>query len=151
MATKKSKPVILYVVITAVLVFAIAFLVFSYLPKNNQTNKIHEYKRGFYDSTLCQYKCPLSPQQIQNKTEYLPDPTCVKGCTDSFKSIAVLSDDISKNQLKEDRLIDDMSSGIAGCRTSSLDAAKTAMNTTMFLSCSIDKLEGLKSKYNYLN
>ncbi len=148
---KNSSSIIPVIIVTAILVFAISFLIFSYLPSHNHNKLVYDYKAAIYGSTLCQYKCPLTLQQVQNKSEYLPDPACVKKCTDTFKDVLSKADDLSKNELLTDRLMDDMSAGINGCRTAALDATKTKMNSTMFIGCSVGKLEGMKSKYGYLN
>ena len=151
MASKNSSSMITAIVITAVVTLALAFLVFKYLPDSSDNKLVTDYKAAIYGSTLCQYQCPLTPQNVSNKVEYLPDPTCVKNCTDRFKVVLARADDIPKNKLLADRLMDDMSMGINGCRTAALDSTKTKMNSTMFLGCSIGKLEGLKDKYGYLN
>lgn len=151
MASKNTAQIVSVVIVTAVITFILAFLFLKYLPESQDNKLVSDYKAAIYGSTLCQYKCPLTPQSVQNKTEYLPDPVCVKNCTDKFKAALARADDIPKNKLLADRLMDDMSMGINGCRTSALDSTKTKMNSTMFLGCSIEKLEGLKSKYDYLN
>jgi hypothetical protein len=151
MASKELRSIIFAVIITAVITFAISFLILKYIPETNQNLKINEYKKELYISTLCQYSCPLSLQKVGNKTEYLPEQACVKSCTDKFKNNPSLSEDISNNQIKNDGLLSDMSNGIIDCKSTAVDVKSETLNNTLFFSCSIEKLNALKNKYNYLN
>ncbi len=151
MKLKISKSLILAVIITIFITSIICFLIFKYIPENNQNLKINEYKKGLYTSTLCQYSCPLTLQQFQNKTEYLPEQSCVKDCADKFKNIQIISEDISNNQIKKDGLINDMASAINTCKSKAVDTNAMVLNNTLFFSCSAERLDALKDKYNYLN
>jgi len=151
MASKTLRAVIAAVIITAVITFAISYTIFKYLPESQANLKINEYKKELYSSTLCQYSCPLTPQQIQNKTQYFPEPGCVQNCTTSFKAIQTSGDKISNEQLKNDKLIEDMSSAVNSCKTEAVDPATKTLNNTLFFSCSVEKLGSLKDKYSYLS
>lgn len=151
MESKTLKPIIWAVIITVFITFAISFLILKYIPDHNQNLKVNEYKKELYTSTLCQYSCPLSLQQAQNKTEYLPEQTCVNNCTKKFKEIQSTSEDISNSQIKNDGLINDMSSAISVCKNGAVDTKTMSLNNTLFFSCSVEKLSALKSKYSYLN
>lgn len=151
MASKTLKSVIVAVIITAVITFAISYIIFKYIPDNNQNLKINEYKKELYTSTLCQYSCPLTLQEAQNKTQYLPEPVCVQDCTKNFKELQASGDTISNEQMKNDKLIDDMPNAINACKKEAVDINTKTLNNTLFFTCSIEKLSALKSKYNYLN
>ncbi len=151
MKPKILKPLILTVIITILITFAISFLIFKYIPDNNQNLKIDEYRKGLYTSVLCQYSCPLSLQQFQNKTDYLPEPACAKDCTDKLKNFQSITEDISNNQIKKDGLIIDMSNAITACKNKATDTKTKTINNTLFFNCSIEKLSALKNKYNYLS
>ncbi len=149
MASKTLKAVITAVIITAIVTFAISYIIFKYLPESKENSKMNEYKRELYSSTLCQYSCPLTPQQIQNKTQNFPEPVCVQNCTTNFKKLQASGNKISNEQLEQDNLIKDMSSAVSTCKTEATDSNKT-LNNTLFFSCSIEKLGALKDKYSYL-
>lgn len=150
MASKTLKSVIIAIIITAVITFSISYIIFKYIPDNNQNIKINDYKKELYSSTLCQYSCPLTLQTAQNKTQYLPEQSCVQNCTVDVKKIQASGDAISNAQLKNDKLLDDMSVAITNCRTEAVDVNTKTLNNTLFFTCSIEKLRGLKDKYSYL-
>ena len=151
MTSKTSKSIILAVVITLFITFAVSFLIFKYIPDSKQNMEANEYKKELYTSTLCQYSCPLSLQQFQNMSEYLPEKTCVENCTSKFKETKPISDDLSNNQIKKDGFIDSMSNAINACKSEATDTKAKTLNSTVFFSCSVEKLEALKSEYSYLN
>jgi hypothetical protein len=151
MASKKLNQIVLAVIISVLVTFLVSFLILKYIPENNQNIKVNDYKKEIYTSTLCQYRCPLSLQQSGNKTGYLPEPACIQNCTSKFKASQLISDDISNNQMKKDALIDDMSNAITACKNKALDTKVMALNNTLFFSCSIEKLDELRSKYDYLS
>lgn len=150
MASKTLKAVIVAVVITAVVTFIISYTIFKYIPESKENLKVNEYKKEMYQSTLCQYSCHLTLQQVQNQTQYLPEPTCVQDCTKNFKALQTNGDAISNAQLTNDKLIEDMSNAITACKTNAVDINTKILNSTLFFSCSIEKLGSLKDKYNYL-
>ena len=141
---------ILTVVVTVIITFLLSFIFLKYIPEKSQDLKINKYKKGLYTSTLCQYGCPLTLQQFQNKTKYLPEQSCAKNCVDEFKSIQLISDDISNNEVKKDNLINDMASAINNCKSKAADMNTRTLNNTLFFSCSVGDLTALKDKYSYL-
>jgi len=150
-ASKTSKYVITAIIITAVITFSISYIIFRYIPDNNQNLKINEYKKELYDSTLCQYSCPLTLQEAQNKTQYLPESGCVQNCTADIKEIQSVGDAISNAQLKNDKLLEDMSVVITNCKKEAIDINTKTLDNTLFFTCSAEKLSELKNKYAYLN
>ena len=151
MNSKLSKQIILAVIITSIIIFSVSFFVFKYIPENKQNSKVNDYKKELYNSILCQYSCNLTLQQFQNKTEYLPDKTCVENCTKKFKELQLSGESISNDQIKNDRLIEDLSNTINSCKTEAFDKNNLELNNTLFFECSKEKLSELKTKYKYLN
>jgi hypothetical protein len=150
-ASKTLKAVIVAIIITAVITFAISYIIFKYIPDSKANLKINEYKKELYTSTLCEYSCPLTLQEAQNKTQYLPEPVCVDNCTKAFKALQSGGGAIPSAQLKNDKLIDDMSAAVNSCKTEAVDINKKTLNNTLFFACSIEKLSALKGTYSYLN
>ena len=150
MVSKIRREVIIAVIITAVITFAVSYMIFKYLPENRENSTINEYKKELYSSTLCQYSCPLTLQQIQNKTQNFPEPACVQNCTKSFKALQTNGGKLSNEQLEKDKLIEDMSNAVKACQTEAVDLTTKELNTTTFFGCSIEKLGLLKEKYSYL-
>lgn len=151
MESKKSRHVITAVVIAIIVTFAVSFLFLKYIPDTKETSKVDEYKKEIFSSTLCQYSCPLSLQTVQNQTEYLPEQSCVKSCTSNVDQIKIMSEDISNNQIIKDGLIKDMSTLITSCKNSAINTTTVSLNSSLFFSCSTEKLSALKIKYPYLN
>jgi mannitol-specific phosphotransferase system IIBC component len=150
MASKTLRAVITAVIITAVITFVISYGIFKYLPESRANLKVNEYKKELYSSTLCQYSCPLTLQQIQNQTQYFPEPVCVQNCTKSFKGLQANGEKLSNEQLQKDKLIEEMSNAVNACKTEAVDPNTKTLNNTLFFSCSIEKLGSLKDKYSYL-
>ena len=151
----KNNKMIYAIIITAILVFAIAYSVFVYLPKYQEQAKVDNYKRELYQSLVCQYSCPLSQQLINNKTQEAPNQECIMQCTQTLKELQNSTDAISNAQLTSDNLIKDMGDIITACRTSSIKENNSTklpeLNNSLFLSCSADGLKTLEPKYSYLN
>ena len=147
----KSKSVITAVVIAVIVTFALSFLFLKYIPDSKELSKVNEYKKGIFSSTLCQYSCPLSLQTVQNQTGYLPEQSCITGCTSDLNQTKLLGEDISNNQIKKDKLIEDISTEITSCRNEAVNKTTMSVNSSLFFSCSAEKLNTLKAKYPYLN
>lgn len=150
MVSKKLKAVISAIIITALITFVISYIIFKYIPDKKENLSINEYKKELYSSTLCQYSCPLTLQQIQNKTQYLPEQGCVQNCTKNLREIQETGDKISNEQLKNDKLIEDISNVINTCKTEAVNLNTKTLNNTLFFICSTEKLDSLKNKYSYL-
>lgn len=151
MKSKESRQIVLAIIITAIVVFALSFLFLKYIPDSKELSKVNEYKKGIFSSTLCQYSCPLSLQTVQNQTGYLPEQSCITSCTSNLNQTKLLSEDISNNQIKKDKLIEDISTEITSCRNESANKTTMSINSSLFFSCSAEKLNTLKTKYDYLN
>ena len=103
-----------------------------------------------YNSVLCQYKCPLTEQTLNNKTQLLPEVSCVKTCTDDFRQKEISKKSFNDNDLINDNLVGDLGDAINRCKAISLNNETLTINNTLFFSCSIESLEGLKANYTYL-
>ena len=78
----------------------------------------------------------------------MPEEECIKECSDSFKQNNLLS--FTKEELNKDNLFQEMGSLVQKCRQESLNTATLSINNSLFFSCSVKELSGLKDKYNYL-
>jgi hypothetical protein len=152
MASKTFKPIIIAIILTAIITFAISYVIFKSSPATNESlsPNLNEYRKGLYSSTLCQYSCPLTLQEVQNKSQYFPDPACVENCAKNFKALQA-SYLPNSTDIEKDGLIGDMSNAVNTCKADSLDLTTKEMNNTEFFQCSIDKMNALKGKYSYLN
>lgn len=140
----------LIVIIVAVLAFAAAYYIFSYMPKQQKAMEVREYKKILYTSMLCQYNCPLENQTLKNKTVLLPSKLCIDECTSEFIAKNYTADSITQKDVSDDKLLPDISAIMNDCK-SSATVNFTKVNTVQAFSCVRDKLEGLKSNYTYLN
>lgn len=150
-----SNKIIISVVATAIVVFLVCYIIFGYLPKYKEQVKINDYKKGLYDSIVCQYSCPLTIQTLGNKTQELPEQSCVMQCTSNLRAIQNSTDSIPNSALLNDDLIKDIEKEINTCKTVSVsENPKTKLpelNNTLFFNCSAQGISSLKDKYSYLN
>ena len=145
---KKAIYAFLALVVIAVIVLA---YVFMFLPKQVEKKEIQEYKKVLFEGTLCQYSCPLSNQMYQNRTQLLPEKECTEKCLDEFKKKTLAIKIFTTEELqKDDTLIADVELAITTCRQTNLDAQGQVVNEKFF-DCSVDGLNILKEKYDYLN
>lgn len=154
---KKRKQIIVAIVIVLVIAAVIAgvyYYKFNY-PKYDQEKEIKIFKQKFYKSIICQYNCPLSSQEYQNKTQMLPSIDCLKDCSNNFLK-ETNNKTYSEQLLIKDDLLKDIEQGIITCKKQAAIKSPTnsseiaAINTTLFFSCSGEKLSYLKNKYDYL-
>jgi len=152
---KLNKSIFYTIIITAVIVFIVSYLIFSYIPNNKETSKLNEYKKALYDSIVCQYSCPLSLQEINNKTQEAPNAECVQSCTQELRDSQASGDIFSNAQLSNDNLIKDIEDVISVCKDASIRTnSKTnlpELNSTIFFPCSSEALKEIKKDYSYLN
>lgn len=138
--------IILVVILAGLLIY---YFGSGYIAKQERTAAIHKYKSDFYTSVVCEYGCPLKMFTLQNVSQLLPDPVCVKNCTTTFKND---KNNFSKAELDSDSLYSDMSNVVLNCRQTSTDTSNASViNSTNFFSCTVSGFEGLKTKYPYLN
>jgi len=149
---KVNKKVVYLIVFTTIIVFLLSFLIFKYFPEQKRTSDINSYKKQIFDSISCQYGCPLTEQKLQNKTQLLPDQSCVQKCTIDLKSNKNESDKFSDQDLKNDDLFLDVENLVTSCKNSSIDQSLIlpSINNTLFFNCVTQDLNNFKIKYPYL-
>lgn len=142
------------IIITAIVVFVIAAFVFKYYPEMKKESEVNAYKKAVYNTIVCQYKCPLTPQFVLqvNRTEAVPDELCVQNC--SIALMDVNTSNIKSEDLLNDNLAKDIQDTLTTCKSESQVYNSTsvgqAVNTAMFFSCATHGLEALKETYSYL-
>ncbi|MFA6022522.1 MAG: hypothetical protein WC781_00365 [Candidatus Pacearchaeota archaeon] len=144
---KKTNMLFITVIVAIVLLFG-GFFLNNYLQKQGHENSILNYKKGFYTTVSCEYSCPLKMQNYQNKTQLLPDISCVKNCTEAFLSNP--NQNFSRDELNKDNLISDMSSVVNNCQKESYDLKTLTINNSNFYHCSSEGLKALRAKYKYI-
>lgn len=150
--TKSQMNVVYAVVITAVVVFGLSYMYFKYMPEHAKVSELKEYKKALYSSVLCQYSCPLTPQNdSKNKTQMLPGLECVKKCTDDIRNLKIINSTFTEQDLKDDSFVADVSLAIDNCKKSTLNNVTLSIDNLQYFPCVSSGLEALKSKYSYLN
>ncbi len=144
---KEYKTMIFIVVIIAV--FVGGYFLKDFLDKQNKARDVNNYKRGFYDGLVCQYSCPMSLQNLSNKTQMLPDVDCVKSCSAAFKN-KFASFSVKKEELQKDNLLNDIDNVVKGCKKNTINTTANTFNNTAYFNCAVKSLSGLKMNYSYL-
>lgn len=149
MALNKKTKLILAIIIIVIIAVAGYYLYGNY-QKQKKINDINDYKKGFYEGMLCEYNCPMTPQEYKNKTQMLPELSCVKGCTGPFKT-KFANANYTKKELENDNLLKDIDDAINYCKTHSVNMTSLTLNNTAYFNCAAKGMEGLKQNYTYLN
>ena len=136
-------------VIVIILVFVGGYYLRDYSDKEKRISGVNEYKKGFYEGMLCEYNCPMTPQEYKNVTQMLPDINCVKGCTGPFK-IKFAGANYTKAEFENDNLLKDIDDAINFCKTHSVNMTSMTLNNTAYFNCAAKGLEELKQNYTYL-
>jgi len=138
------------IAVVIILAVVLTLLFVKYLPEQAKNNEIKAYKKALFSSVICQYKCPLTMQNYQNKSQLLPEQTCVKICTDNFIPMANVS--LKQEEVENDNLIREMQNVITNCKNLAvLPTTPATVNTSQFFPCVSNDLAQLKTKYSYLN
>ncbi len=146
---KKQYKKILFIAII-IIVFIGGYFLKEFLDKQNRIKDVNDYKRGFYAGLVCQYSCPMSLQNINNKTQMLPDVDCVKSCSTAFKSkFSTFS--VKKEELQRDNLLADIDNVVKDCKKNTINTTAYSFNNTAYFNCAAKTLSGLKMNYSYLN
>ena len=151
---KLNKKVIYSVIITAIVVFLVAYIVFKYYPEQKKLSDLNSYRKALYESISCQYSCPLESQVVENKTgesELLPGLECVKSCTSSFRALQISNSSVSDSELQADGLVNDITSTVNGCKQKAFNNSTFKVDTSAYFPCVSEDLISLKQKYSYLN
>jgi len=140
------------VVLAVILTFALCAWFFVQFPKMQHEKELSTYKRALFESTLCQYSCPLVNTTYQNRTQELPDKMCTDVCTATLQALNFSDKDFSNTELIRDPLFKDMESAIAGCRAehTTQNATGKYIDNRVFFGCSSEALKGIVGKYEYL-
>lgn len=139
----KFKVILGLIVIIALLAIA-GFFAWKYNPKNS----LQDYKKLFFDSTLCEYKCPLTEQTINNKTMLAPDGNCVQSCTLEFKKE---QGKFNSTQMDKDGFLTEIKNVANNCRAEATNISAKKFDNVKFFNCTASGLENMKLKYDYLN
>lgn len=145
-----NKKVFYAIVITAILTLALSTVAFKYFSEIQKNEEIEEYKKAMYSSILCQHKCPLVPQVINNITVDVPETECVKECTTNFRNMQISKKSFNNEDLLKDNLFSDLAITLDSCKANSFDNSTLTYNNSVYFSCSLEKMESLKMNYTYL-
>ncbi len=145
---KKQYKTIIFITVI-ILVFIGGYFLKDFLDKQNRAKEVNDYKKGFYDGLVCQYGCPMSLQNVSNKTQMLPDVDCVKGCSAGFKN-KFSSFSVKKEELQKDKLLDDIDNLVKECKKNTINTTAYTFNNTAYFDCAVKSLSGLKMNYSYL-
>jgi hypothetical protein len=141
---------IIYALVAIILILLLAYALFFYIPKQKEEIRLQEYKKSLFESSLCQYKCPLTIQKIGNKTQELPDVICTQDCALTFRNQTSLGNSYTNEELQNDNLFADFEAEVISCGKQSL-INSTSINNSFYFSCISERLENLRSNYSYLN
>ncbi len=152
MAETKTNKIykIFFIVLILVLIGIAAYgYTSNSLPKHKRDTQVVQYKQELFKSLDCEYNCPLSLQQYQNKTQLLPTTQCIKDCTTDFKT-KWGKFNATKEELSTDNFIIDLSKIVEDCKKEGLNTTTFKMNNTIFFDCTKNRLETIKTQYDYL-
>ena len=147
MVKKNLKTLIIVIIISIIIVGG--YYLYQFYLTEKRANSVNEYKKGFYEGMLCEYNCPMTPQEYKNVTQMLPDINCVKGCTGPFK-IKFAGANYTKAEFENDNLLKDIDDAINFCKTHSVNMTSMTLNNTAYFNCAAKGLEELKQNYTYL-
>lgn len=144
---------LLWLAVAVVLTAVICYILFVYVPQHNEKTEINNYKKAIFDSMICQHRCPLTDQLLNNKTQLLPDTACVSNCTAIAKE-KMNNSDFTQKDLEGDSLFIEMQNSINLCKkqsssTNPIDNS-TTVNNAAYFACVPVKLELLKNNFSYL-
>ena len=153
-ASKENKTdiykIITVIILTAIVVFALAAFAFKYYPEMKKENEVN----AFYKILVCQVNCPLTPQFVPqtNRTEAVPDEICAQNCSASL--IGNDFSNIKSDELLNDNFAVDVQNIFKECKSESQVYNSTvvgnAVNTAMYFACARSGLDALKESYSYL-
>jgi hypothetical protein len=151
MASKNKKVIIgIIIVVIIIAVFVGGFYLRDYLDLQKKAQAINDYKKGFYEGLLCQYNCPLTPQNMSNKTQMLPALDCVKACSTPFKT-KFASVSYTQAELEKDNLLKDIDNAVQDCKKKAMNMTALKLDNSAYFNCASIEVADLKSNYTYLN
>lgn len=144
---KKFKTILFIAII--LIVFIGGYFLKDFLDKQNRIRDVNNYKKGFYEGLVCQYNCPMTLQNMSNKTQILPDIDCVKSCSNNFKQ-KYFGFSVKQEELQRDNLLNDIDNAIKNCKKNTINTTAFTFNNTEYFDCAAKSLTGLKINYSYL-
>jgi hypothetical protein len=153
---KNFKTIMIIAVIVILIILALLYYLvyFPYqqkkLSEKIRAEGITDYKKDFYYGILCEYNCPLKPQEFENKTQIMPELDCIKNCTINFRT-KYANNNFTNKELTGDDILKDIKSSVDDCKKQSFNTDTFVLNNTEYFSCSGEKLFLLKEKYDYLD
>jgi len=135
-------------IIFIIIVASLAYSLF-YMPAQQQEEEVNGYKRALFESTLCQYSCPLSTQELQGIEQELPERECINQCITTLRE-GGYNDQFLDRELLNDELVQEIERTIKDCKLDSTDFDE-GINNVDFFNCASESLDGLKNEFEYLN
>lgn len=148
---KISKKSLYISIISVILVIVLLVYFLKLQPEMARASEVQEFKKALYESTLCQYSCPLSNVTFDNLTQVLPNRTCTDSCLADLRDKNFSSDDFADAELTTDALVADIENIVRSCNTANRDPENAQVLPEEFFTCIADNLEDLKTDYSYLN
>jgi len=149
MVKSNKTKLIVWIVIAILITLLLSYYFFSYRPQQKRMNDLNEYKKALYDSSLCQYKCPLANQIVNNKTQLLPNATCIHNCVLDFQPNFANEASFSTDDLEKDNLFQDILGIVSLCKKDN-SINGTIIDSRLYFSCVSMKMESLPENYTYL-
>ncbi|MEM0465715.1 MAG: hypothetical protein QXW97_03380 [Candidatus Pacearchaeota archaeon] len=150
MTNKRKKFFLIAGIILIVIIFISIYLIYVRNVNEKRKESVKEFKKEIYYSILCQYSCPLSLQNIRNKTQMLPSIECIKNCSTNLNQ-KYSKNDFKKEEIEDDDLLKDIDDSIKPCKTESMNLSIMKLDNLKYFNCAKNNLEKLKEKYIYLN
>ena len=134
-----------------ILIIAIAALAYFFViqPQQAEARELETFKKALFDSTLCQYSCPLEEQFFQERDQLLPTRECINACIAELTDLNLNAGQFSDFDLAKDDLVGSIEETIVTCREGA-QLNETEIDNEAFFSCAADGLSSIKSQYPYL-
>ncbi len=139
----------LYIALVALSLIALISSILLYISYNNKEKMIEEYKLVIYNSLLCQFSCPIKEAQFEDQKQLVPDAACIKTCTEKLKANNFTQNIYAEKELLKDDLFLDIDQAISQCKKENTNIDSN-INYASYYSCNLEKINGLKEKYDYL-
>ncbi len=147
---KITKKTFYLIIAGLVFVLVAGYFGFGFYKEKAWENEVNSYKKFLYDSTVCQYSCPLEEQQIGNSSLLLPEKECVTSCLEGFRNSGIDANKFSNNDLMKDGLVLDIQDKVVACKRDSANLTGERERAESFVSCVGNSLRELKETYGYL-
>jgi len=143
-----------YMLLAGILIIGLLGVAYAlaFLPAQEErefNEGVNDYRKRLYDSTVCQYSCPLVEKDFLGKQQLVPEETCFNECVLTYKPENFEEEPYTNEKLLDDGMIGDIEYIVLNCRDENLDL-EDELDTESFFDCSLDRFEGLRDKYDYL-